>query len=65
MHKQHNIHRQDHKSKVNTCKHQHLIVPKIAASRVSSYGVLPRIIIDRASSGAIEDVVEELVCQVV
>jgi hypothetical protein len=64
MHTQHNIHRQDHKSKVNTCKHRHLVVPMIIASQASSR-VVQRITTDRASSEAIEEVVDEVVCRVV
>jgi hypothetical protein len=65
MHTQHNIRRQYDKSKVNTCKHQHLVVPWIAANRASSSGVVPRIAADRASFGAIEEVVNEVVYRVI
>jgi hypothetical protein len=71
IHTQHNIHRQDHKSiytyksKVNTCRHRHLVVPRIAASRTSSSGVVPRIAVGRASSRAIEKVVDEVICWVI
>jgi hypothetical protein len=58
--------RQDHKSNMNTCKHRHLVVPMIIASQASSSsGVIPRIAVSRASSGAIEEVVEELICRVI
>jgi hypothetical protein len=65
MHTQHNIHRQDHNCKVNTWKHRHLVEPRITASRASSSGVVLRIIADRASSGAIEEVVDEVVSRVI
>jgi hypothetical protein len=65
MHTQHNVHRQDHKSKLNTCKYQHLVVPRIVASRASSSRVVPWIAVGRASYGAIEEVVEELICWVI
>jgi hypothetical protein len=48
MHTQHNIHRQDHKCKVNTWKHRHLVVPRITASRASSSRVVPSIVVNRA-----------------
>jgi hypothetical protein len=71
IHTQHNIHRQDHKSiyryksKVNTCRHRHLVVLRIVASQASSSGVVPTIATGRASSRAIEEVVDEVVYQVV
>jgi hypothetical protein len=70
MHKQHKIRRQDHKSictyksKVNACKHRHLVVPRITASRVSS-GTVPRITAGRASSRAVEEVVDEIICRII
>jgi hypothetical protein len=71
IHIQHNIHRQDHKfiytykSKMNTCRHRHLVVPRIVVSRASSSGVVPRISAGRASSGAIEEVIDEVIYRVV
>jgi hypothetical protein len=64
MHTQYKIRRQDHKFKVNTYKHRHLVVPRIAASRASS-GAVPRITIGRASDRAVEEVVDEVVCRIV
>jgi hypothetical protein len=61
MHTQHNIHIQDHKCKVNTWKHRHLVVPRIAATS----GVVPRIVVDRASFEAFEEVVDEVISWVV
>jgi hypothetical protein len=64
MHTQNKIRRQDHKSKVNTCKHRHLVVPRITTSQASSRDV-PRIAADRASSGAVEEVVDEVIYRIV
>jgi hypothetical protein len=60
MHIQHKIHRQDHKSKVNTCKHRYLVVPRIAASRASS-GAELRITVGRVSSGVVEEI-DKVIC---
>jgi hypothetical protein len=50
---------------VNISRHQHLVVPRIAANQASTSGAIPRIAAGRASSGAIEEVVDEVICRVI